>query len=687
MDASSRILILDDQECVGLTIRQMAEKIGVAAESTTCPTHFLHAAAFEPLNCLILDLIMPEVSGDQIIRELARTKSKTPLVLMSGGDRRVLWAAERSAKEHGLTVLGALEKPFFLKNLKKILDRLPKKQRVTPALETKPVPVLDAEVIRRGIENKEFSIVFQPKVDSTTQSLVGFEVLLRWFNPHIGMVAPDVFINAAEEYGLIDELTEYMFERALSWFSNQKQYSGKTHLNLALNISPLSLENPELFERLTQRCDFYRVKPQAITLELTETHAMRDAMTSLDMLLSLRLKGFKLSIDDFGTGYSSLKQLVRLPFTELKIDKSFIGIATASREARHVIKTIIDMARALHLTTVAEGVENKETLNLLQIYGCDQVQGYFIEKPLASADMERWLKQRRQSQLAVRANMVQTLRANGERKVQELTSVTALVTRILKVEYSTISLLTDTTVFCTASIGFNPAPKDISETFCKYVVSREDAVIISSDDPDSQSYQLPDSWQKDIHFYAGYPLYSKTGLLLGSLCALHDRPMSIGEKSILALRSAAKLIEFLIEDSLKSTSGKLLLKTQFERIDRVLDIVKPLGYQATLLVIKPHWRVPPHSLKWQLDKLDLILRKSCRRSDIVIRLSEREYAVLLVHSVDDGIEDVIMARVGAKLNQLQKAFDSWCFLGLDYATTSSPADFSAQSLMAKLSPY
>lgn len=687
MHASNRILILDDQECVGITIRQMAEKIGLIAESTTCPNKFLHDAVHEPLSCLILDLIMPEVSGDQIIRELARTHSQTPLVLMSGGDRRVLWAAERAAQEHGLNVLGALEKPFFLKSFKKMLDRLPKELRVDPPPDAFIAAALDADIIQQGMKNNEFFTVYQPKVDSSTQSLVGFEVLLRWFNPHIGSITPDVFISAAEQFGLIDELTEYMFERALCWFSQHTQYSGKTQLNIALNISPLSLDNPDLFERLTERCVFYGVKPQAVTLELTETHAMRDAVTSLDMLLSLRLKGFKLSIDDFGTGYSSLKQLVRLPFTELKIDKSFIGIATTSREARHVIRTIIDMALALHLTTVAEGVESKEVLNLLQIYGCDQIQGYFIEKPLAGAEMDRWLQQRRKNQEVIRTQLIQTLSSSGEEKTQELTSVTALVTRILNVEYATISLLAGDTVTCTASVGFKPNPQDISETFCKYVVSREDAVIISSHDDSANGYQLPQSWGRDYHFYGGYPLYSKTGLLLGSLCALHNKPISNDEAVVSTLKEAAKLIELIIAESAKGADGKALLKSQFERVDRVLDIIKPLGYQATLLVVKPHWQALPHSLRWQLEKLELVLRKSCRRSDIVIRLSEREYAVLLVHKLNDGIEDIVMGRVSKKLNQLQKSFDSWCFLGVDFATTKESADYSAQSLMAQLSPY
>lgn len=687
MNASNRILILDDQECVGITICQMAEKIGLKAESTTCPNKFLHNAAHEPLSCLIIDLIMPEVSGDQIIRELARTHSQTPLVLMSGGDGRVLWAAERAAKEYGLNVLGALEKPFFLKSLKKILDRLPKKRRIALPPEAVNVPVLDAEIVQQGIKNNEFFTVYQPKVDSSTQSLVGFEVLLRWFNPHIGAIAPDIFIEAIEQLGLIDDLTEYMFERALSWFSQHTKYIGKINLNLALNISPLSLDSPHLFERLTERCNFYGVKPQAVTLEITEAHAMRNAVTSLDMLLSLRLKGFKLSIDDFGTGYSSLKQLVRLPFSELKIDKSFVSIATASSEARHVIKTIIDMARALHLITVAEGVECKEVLNLLQIYGCDQIQGYFIEKPLNGADMNRWLERRREKQWAVRTNAAQMLKSVDMDKEEELASVTALITRLLNVEYASVFLFSGNSVVCAASIGLKPESKVISETFCQCMVSREDAVVINSNDELAQDYKLPDSWGRDFHFYGGYPIYSKTGLLIGSLCTLHNRPISINEASISVLKQSAELLELLIAQSTKSSTGKTLLKSQFERVDRILNIVKTLGYQVTFLVIKPHWQESPHSLRWQLEKLELVLRKSCRRSDIVIRLSEREYAVVLVHKDGDGIENIIMERAGQKLNQLQKRFDSWCFLGVDFATTKESSDYSAQSLMAQLSPY
>ncbi|CAN0599458.1 unnamed protein product, partial [Laminaria digitata] len=171
----------------------------------------------------------------------------------------------------------------------------------------------------------------QPKVDCTSGDLMGFEALARWNHAEYGFIAPDVFIAIAEQNNLIDDLTILVFEQALPWF---RQFCQQQRVNpvtpqshkllCSMNISALSLRNLTLFNQIEALCDAHEVKLHTIMLELTETGAMDDPVASLDILTRLRMKGFQLSIDDFGTGFSSMLQLVRMPFSEVKVDKSFV---------------------------------------------------------------------------------------------------------------------------------------------------------------------------------------------------------------------------------------------------------------------------------------------------------------------------------------------------------------------------
>ena len=156
-------------------------------------------------------------------------------------------------------------------------------------------------------------------------------------------------------------------------------------LDMALNISARNLHEPRFAELLEKHCAEAGLAPARVTLELTETAAMQDAVKMMDVLTRLRLKGFKLAIDDFGTGYSSLVQLHRLPFNEIKVDRAFVADCTTSGESRSIVRMIIDLAHALGMTAVAEGVESADALDLLRDLGCDQAQGYFIARPIDAA--------------------------------------------------------------------------------------------------------------------------------------------------------------------------------------------------------------------------------------------------------------------------------------------------------------
>lgn len=253
------------------------------------------------------------------------------------------------------------------------------------------------EVTKADLEDaldlKEFFMCYQPKIFCATGKPAGLEALVRWQHPAQCIVMPDDFIPVAEQVGLIDALTALIFNQSLEWFS--RSFAG-SNLKLSLNLSAKSLVDIHLADNLFSICSRYGVAPERVVLELTETSAMVDPILSLDLMTRFRVKGYQLSIDDFGTGFSSMVQLVRMPFSEIKVDRSFVMNAQHSRESRTVIKSIIDLGHSLELQVTAEGVEDRETLDYLTSLGCDLAQGYFIARPMSGDAVKSWLDQKLQ---------------------------------------------------------------------------------------------------------------------------------------------------------------------------------------------------------------------------------------------------------------------------------------------------
>jgi EAL domain-containing protein (putative c-di-GMP-specific phosphodiesterase class I) len=394
--ANRSILILDDDAAAAQTIQWMAESLGFEAEFVTRPNEFFLRLEQKSFDIITIDLVMPKLDGVEIMRLLAERETRAKIVISSGMDSKVLEAAQRSALEHGLSILGVISKPISKESLRLLVgdgsecDQLPWVEKQSAYGELFEITPLD---LQNALDRHEFILAYQPKIECKSGLTVGFEALVRWKHPDRGIVMPDVFIPVAENVGLIDALTEQIFEQSLEWFS---QFFPQSIPQLSLNISAKSLVDIQMADDLSALCSRYRIAPECIVLELTETSAMVDPILSLALLTRLRLKGFQLSIDDFGTGFSSMVQLVRLPFSEIKVDKSFVMQAQNSSEARSVINSIIDLGHSLGLLVTAEGVENFKTLDYLNSLGCDLAQGYFIARPMTGEAARNWVKQRKQ---------------------------------------------------------------------------------------------------------------------------------------------------------------------------------------------------------------------------------------------------------------------------------------------------
>lgn len=388
-----RLFILDDDAAVGEVIGRLAESEGLAYLSTTSATEFFEAFSDGEPSHVALDLIMPDTDGIEVLRQLAERQCKASIILTSGVGTRILDAARRSAEEHGLTIAGVLPKPFSAATLRSLLsgevggaDAAPFPSRAAaPAFE-----VTEA-ALQEALEDQHMRVVFQPKIELGNGVPSGFEALVRWHHPEAGLIAPDRFIPLAERTGQIDPLTDQILAMSFDWFST---HFGKTSEILAVNISAQTLADFELADRVVQACHDYGLSPDRIILELTETYAMSDPMTTLDVLTRLRMKGFRLSIDDFGVGYSSLVQLARLPFSELKVDRLFVGNAMESLESRTIINAVVCLGHSLGLNVTAEGVEDAGTLEFLRDLECDFAQGYYIARPMPGDAVVDWASQR-----------------------------------------------------------------------------------------------------------------------------------------------------------------------------------------------------------------------------------------------------------------------------------------------------
>ncbi|WP_114394964.1 EAL domain-containing protein [Oleisolibacter albus] len=265
----------------------------------------------------------------------------------------------------------------------------------TPQMNEVAVTRLSTErALREALETNQFLLHYQPKIDLESMAVVGVEALIRWRHPERGWVSPADFIPVAEETGLIIPIGDWVLRAALTqirdWIDR-----GFAPLPVAVNVSVRQITSTEFGKRVWTLCREFDVSPDLLELEITETAMMSNLASIADALAEVRSHGIRIAIDDFGTGYSSLSYLRRLPITTLKVDRSFIADATTNTDTAAIAATIIAMGRQLGLTVVAEGIETEDQLDFLRLHRCDELQGYFISKPLPPSELEARFMQAR----------------------------------------------------------------------------------------------------------------------------------------------------------------------------------------------------------------------------------------------------------------------------------------------------
>ncbi|WP_458232674.1 putative bifunctional diguanylate cyclase/phosphodiesterase [Roseateles sp. P5_E8] len=409
-------------------LQQALRRISATPEDAKLAVLFIDLDGFKPINDSF-----GHACGDEVLREVAKRLRaivrESDVLARLGGDEFVALIespdAGSDALRLGTRIIEALKRPFAVRDQKLALscsigvvvypdqersgDRLLAcadaamyaAKRVggsacvlydASMLDGGTEQVLMQQALRESLERGDLMLFYQPKVDSVHGRIYGLEALLRWEHERFGSVPPSVFIPLAERFGLIGALGNWVLEQACAQLASW--HAQGLHTRIAINLSPHQLRQADLVERMTQVLRKHKLHPGRLTCEITESAMMENSVEERGTLDRIAALGVRLSIDDFGTGYSSLAHLRHIPARQLKIDRSFVVDLTASADARAVVEAIVQLAHAVRMEVVAEGVESEEQLQVLRDLGCDVLQGFHIASPMPADAVPVWMSTR-----------------------------------------------------------------------------------------------------------------------------------------------------------------------------------------------------------------------------------------------------------------------------------------------------
>ncbi|MGE3623331.1 MAG: EAL domain-containing protein [Bdellovibrionales bacterium] len=374
-----RMLVIDDEEDICETIAEIASTYHFEISTISNPENVAGVIATTKPDFIMLDLMMPGTDGVELLRLLADHVKDSKLCLISGSDSRVLNSARRLGSAHGLNVVAALEKPLDIGALRSLFGRI-----------ANGGSSADVTNLAQAIAAGQIVLHYQPVVEIATRRVKGVEALARWAHPHRGTLLPDAFLEQVVNDGLMQALTDLALDTAVRQLAKWK-VAGE-NLTLSVNVTASTLLDLSLPDRIADLCRKYQAPPDKLILEVTETEAMRDVTRTMDVLLRMRIRNIGVALDDFGTGHSSLRELQRMPFSEMKIDKSFVMDMVGNKDCTVIVNSIIDLGHNLGLKVVAEGVEDIRIWRLLADKGCDYAQGYYMAKALPGPEFDQWLK-------------------------------------------------------------------------------------------------------------------------------------------------------------------------------------------------------------------------------------------------------------------------------------------------------
>lgn len=384
-------LVAEDNEFQRHWLTVMLTKLGaqlVTEAENGCIALDMLSDKSRRIDISFIDLNMPGMDGIELMRHLANRDYQGSIVLTSALGSALLFSVATMSKAYGIELLGTFEKPATPELLQEMISRYKPGERRTDK-RVNALPAFTLEQILQGLRNGQFEPFFQPKVELATGKVKAVEAFARWRHPQHGLVMPAAFLPALEAGGHLEELTweitRYCIETCRAWHERGLM------LSVSINLTAAALAEAGLTERILTLLDEQGIEPKYITFEINDLMAMTDSPVCLENLARMRMRGFGLSVDDYGTARSNMQQLLRIPFLDLQINRSFVAGAGTNEHMRLALSSSLDLARKLRRNSVAVGVETREDWDLLRDLGCTYAQGYYIARPMEREAVPEWV--------------------------------------------------------------------------------------------------------------------------------------------------------------------------------------------------------------------------------------------------------------------------------------------------------
>lgn len=350
--------------------------------------------SFSPtVNVAIIDLALPGMDGLELIRTLAAMDCRARLIVVGNQPANLLFAVETMAQAYGFDLLGTLSTPVSGERLRALLDNYTEPAAAGVDAESDGPRFTFAEV-GAGLQAGQFEPFFQPKIELESGQVTGLETFARWRHPEHGLLGPAAFMGALEQHQRMDFLDWNMIEQSVE--RCRAFHDMGMPISISINLAPETLAHPQFMQQIGACVERHALLPGYLTFEIPESSVLSTDAAFVERLVRMRIAGFGLAVDDYGTGRSNLQLLARIPFSELKIDRSFVDGASKKRALGTVLSSCLGLARSLDRQSVAVGVETKQDWEFLQGLGCTYAQGYYIASPMQASAFPEWLEDWRQ---------------------------------------------------------------------------------------------------------------------------------------------------------------------------------------------------------------------------------------------------------------------------------------------------
>jgi EAL domain-containing protein (putative c-di-GMP-specific phosphodiesterase class I) len=381
-----RVLVVDKDPIQRQVLARCVEMLGWQADTADNSGEAVDKFAGRRHNVVVIDLGVGQPATMRILRHLRRGHVDPSLIFVSGTADAIQADSMQSARDFGLRIAGILPRPIDPYRLHALLLSNPQSPRSEKRLATS-YPT--AQELDQALRDGELHTEYQPKTDLANGEIVGVEALARWHSPTLGVIPPDQFVRVAEQSDLIGRLTFRVLEDAIVACRQWREI--RPDCSVAVNLSSHVLADPRLLPMVESILSQNSLPAGALIAEVTESTLLSCLPAATELLTRLSTKGVRVSIDGFGTGYTSLVSLLRMPFAELKIDRSFIGVCRTDPDAWKLVRTTVALARELGMNVVAEGIETEAVSERLRDVGCDVGQGWYFGRPMQSDALLRWL--------------------------------------------------------------------------------------------------------------------------------------------------------------------------------------------------------------------------------------------------------------------------------------------------------